>query len=41
MWSLFLCKNSGQQKDFIRKFSSDEIVQFKNSKKGSEVIFKD
>ena len=38
---LFLCKNSGQQKDFIRKFSSDEIVQFKNSKKGSEVIFKD
>ena len=38
---LFLCKNSGQQQDFIRKFGSEEIVQFKLSDRGSEVIFKD
>ena len=38
---LFLCKNSGKKQDFIKKFSADEIVQFKNSTKGSEVIFKE
>ena len=38
---LFVCKNSGKKQDFIKKFSSDEIVQFKDSPKGSEVIFKE